>query len=187
MNIIIFGPPGAGKGTQAKNLVKKLNSYQISTGDILREEIKKNTDIGKKIVNNMSNGKFVDDDIVNKLLEKIVFDDTKKNKLIFDGYPRTIDQAKNLEKLLHRSDQKVDFVFFLNVKKDSIIKRLEKRKILEKRSDDDLETILKRYDTYMEVTKPVLKYYSKKNNFYELDGTMEIINISQKIEEILNV
>ena len=187
MNIIIFGPPGAGKGTQAKNLVKKLNSFQISTGDILREEIKKNTDIGKKIVNNMSNGKFVDDDIVNKLLEKIVFDDTKKNKLIFDGYPRTIDQAKNLEKLLHRSDQKVDFVFFLNVKKDSIIKRLEKRKILEKRSDDDLETILKRYDTYMEVTKPVLKYYSKNNNFYEVDGSMEIINISQKIEEILNV
>ena len=187
MNIIIFGPPGAGKGTQAKNLVKKLNSFQISTGDILREEIKKDTDIGKKIVNNMNNGKFVDDDIVNKLLEKIVFDDTKKNRLIFDGYPRTIDQAKNLEKLLHRSDQKVDFVFFLNVKKDSIIKRLEKRKILEKRSDYDLENILKRYDTYMEVTKPVLKYYSKKNNFYELDGTMEIINISQKIEEILNV
>ena len=187
MNIIIFGPPGAGKGTQAKNLVKKLNSFQISTGDILREEIKKDTDIGKKIVNNMNNGKFVDDEIVNTLLEKIVFDDTKKNKLIFDGYPRTIDQAKNLEKLLNRSDQKVDFVFFLNVKKDAIIKRIEKRKILEKRSDDESGTILKRYDTYMDVTKPVLEYYSKKNNFHELDGSMEIINISQKIEEILNV
>ena len=135
----------------------------------------------------MNNGKFVDDNIVNSLLEKIVFDDTKKNRLIFDGYPRTINQAKNLEKLLNNSDQKVDFVFFLNVKKDTIIKRIEKRKILEKRSDDDLETILKRYDTYMEVTKPVLEYYSKKNNFYEIDGSMEIINISQKIEEILNV
>ena len=187
MNIIIFGPPGAGKGTQAKNLVKKLNSFQISTGDILREEIKKNTDIGKKIVNNMSNGKFVDYDIVNKLLEKIVFDDTKKNRLIFDGYPRTINQAKNLDKLLNRSNQKLDFIFFLNVKKDTIINRLEKRKTLEKRSDDDTETILKRYDTYMELTKPVLEYYLKKNNFYELDGSMEIINISQKIEEILNV
>ena len=114
MNIIIFGPPGAGKGTQAKNLVKKLNSFQISTGDMLREEIKKDTDIGKKIVNNMNNGKFVDDDIVNKLLEKIVSDDTKKNRLIFDGYPRTINQAKNLEKLLNSSDQKVDFVFLPN-------------------------------------------------------------------------
>ena len=187
MNIIIFGPPGAGKGTQAKNLVKKLNSFQISTGDMLREEIKKDTDIGKKIINNMNNGKFVDDDIVNKLLKKIVFDDTKKNRLIFDGYPRTIDQAKNLEKLLNSSDQKVDFVFFLNVKKDSIIKRIEKRKIQEKRSDDDFKTILKRYDTYMKVTKPVLNYYSKNNNFHEVDGSMEIIKISQKIEEILNV
>ncbi len=187
MNIIIFGPPGAGKGTQAKNLVKKLNSFQISTGDMLREEIKQDTDIGKKIINNMNNGKFVDDDIVNTLLEKIVSDDTKKNRLIFDGYPRTINQAKNLEKILKSSDQKVDFIFFLNVNKDAILKRLEKRKILEKRSDDDFKTILKRYDTYMENTKPVLEYYSKKNNFHEVDGSMEIINISQKIEEILNV
>ena len=187
MNIIIFGPPGAGKGTQAKNLVKKLNSFQISTGDILRDEIKKDTDLGKKIVNNMNNGKFVDDDIVNKLLEKIVFDDNKKNRLIFDGYPRTINQAKNLQSLLDASNQKIDFIFFLNVNKDAIIKRIEKRKILEKRSDDDFETIIKRFDTYMEVTKPVLDYYSKNENFYEVDGSMEIINISQKIEEILNV
>jgi len=187
VNIILFGPPGAGKGTQAKFLVTKLKGYQISTGDMLRDEIQKNSDIGKKIVNNMNNGKFVDDHIVNKLLEKIVFDDTKKNRLIFDGYPRTIDQAKNLDKLLNRSDQKVDFVFFLNVKKDAIIKRIKKRKILEKRSDDNFKTILKRYDTYMEMTKPVLKYYSKKNNFYEVDGSMEIIKKKKKIEEILNV
>ena len=85
MNIIIFGPPGAGKGTQAKYLVKKLNNVQISTGDILREEIKKDTEIGKKIINNMNNGKFVEDEIVNSLLEKIIFDKKKTNKLIFDG------------------------------------------------------------------------------------------------------
>ena len=85
MNIIIFGPPGAGKGTQAKYLVKKLNSFQISTGDMLREEIKKDSDIGKKIINNMNEGKFVEDEIVNKLLKKIIFDMNKKNKLIFDG------------------------------------------------------------------------------------------------------
>ena len=137
MNIIIFGPPGAGKGTQAKFLVNKYNSFQISTGDILREEIKKDSEIGKKIINNMNDGKFVDDEIVNKLLEKIVFDKNKKNKLIFDGYPRTIDQAKNLEKLLEKSDQNIDYIFFLNVNKDSIIRRIEKRKILEKRSDEN--------------------------------------------------
>ena len=187
MNIIIFGPPGAGKGTQAKYLVKKLNSFQISTGDMLREEIKKDSDIGKKIINNMNEGKFVEDEIVNKLLEKVIFDANKKNKLIFDGYPRTINQAKNLENLLNKSNQKIEYVLFLNVDKDSIIKRIEKRKVLEKRSDDDANTILKRYDTYMEVTKPVLDYYSKNYNFHEVDGSMEIACISQKIEEILKV
>ena len=156
MNIIIFGPPGAGKGTQAKNLVNKLNSFQVSTGDMLREEINRDTEIGKKIINNMNNGRFVEDEIVNKLLEKIIFDKNKKDKLIFDGYPRTINQAKNLDILLKRSDQKIDHIFFLNVDKNSILKRIEKRKILEKRSDDDADTLLKRYDTYMQITKPVL-------------------------------
>ena len=121
MNIILFGPPGAGKGTQAKYLVKKLNNFQISTGDILREEIKNNSDIGKKIIDVMNDGRFVSDDIVNQLLKKQVFDPQKKNKLIFDGYPRSINQAKNLDLLLDSSNQKIDFVFFLNVNKETII------------------------------------------------------------------
>ena len=186
MNIIIFGPPGAGKGTQAKILVKKLNCLQVSTGDMLRDEINKDSEIGKKIINNMNDGKFVEDEIVNKLLEKIIFD-TNKKKLIFDGYPRTLNQAKNLENLLTKSNQKIDYIFFLNVNKDSIIKRIERRKVLEKRSDDDANTILKRYDAYMEITKPVLDYYSKNHNFHEVDGSMEINDIYQKIEEILKV
>ena len=122
-------------------MVKKLNGFQISTGDILREEIKKDTDIGKKIINNMNEGKFVDDEIVNKLMRKVIFDPQKKNKLIFDGYPRTLKQAKNLDILLSESDQKISFIFFLNVNKDTIIQRIEKRKVIEKRSDDDLNTI----------------------------------------------
>ena len=187
MNIIIFGPPGAGKGTQAKNLVKKLNSFQVSTGDMLRAEIKKDTEIGKAIITNMNEGKFVDDEIVNSLLKNIIFDKKKSNKLIFDGYPRTLNQAKNLKILLNKSNQEINFIFFLNVKKDDIVKRIEKRKILEKRSDDNADTILKRYDTYMEITKPVLEYYSKNPNFHEIDGSMEIGNISEKIEEILKL
>ena len=187
MNIIIFGPPGAGKGTQAKNLVKKLNSFQVSTGDMLRAEIKKDTEIGKAIITNMNEGKFVDDEIVNNLLKNIIFDKKKSNKLIFDGYPRTLNQAKNLKILLNKSNQEINFIFFLNVKKDDIVKRIEKRKILEKRSDDNADTILKRYDTYMEITKPVLEYYSKNPNFHEIDGSMEIGNISEKIEEILKL
>ena len=187
MNIILFGPPGAGKGTQAKYLVKKFNSFQISTGDMLRDEIQKNTEIGKKIINNMNDGKFVDDKIVNNLIENAIFDPKKKEKLIFDGYPRSLTQAKNLELLLNKSNQKIDFVFFLNVKKDIIIKRIEKRKLLEKRTDDELNTILKRYDTYMETTKPVLDFYSKNSNFFELDGNSKIDEITAKIESFINV
>ena len=149
MNIILFGPPGAGKGTQAKNLEKKLNNFQVSTGDMLREEIKKESDIGKKIIDYMNEGKFVDDDIVNNLMRKIVFDPKKKDKLIFDGYPRTLEQAKNLDLLLESSNQKIDFIFFLNVNKETIVQRIKKRKIIEKRSDDDLNTILKRYDSFI--------------------------------------
>ena len=187
MNLILFGPPGAGKGTQAKNLEKKLKNFQLSTGDMLRDEINKDTEIGKKIVNNMNEGKFVDDEIVNKLMKRVIFDPQKKNKLIFDGYPRAIDQARNLDILLAETDQKIDFIFFLNVSKDVIIKRIEKRKLLEKRSDDDLETILRRYDAYMATTKPVLDYYSSHKNYHEIDGSMEINQITRKIEEILRV
>jgi len=187
VNLILFGPPGAGKGTQAKNLQKKLNNFQVSTGDMLRDEIKKDTEIGKKIINYMNDGKFVDDGIVNKLMRQIVFDPQKKNRLIFDGYPRAIDQAKNLDLLLKESNQKIDFIFFLNVEKDTIIKRIEKRKILEKRSDDDLNTILKRYDTYMKTTKPVLEFYASHKNYHEIDGGMKIDEITSKIEEILKV
>ena len=187
MNIILFGPPGAGKGTQAKYLVKKLNGYQISTGDILREEIKRDTDIGKKIINNMNEGKFVNDEIVNSLLKNHVFDPNKKEKLIFDGYPRSLSQAKNLDLLLNDSNQRIDHIFFLNVNKETIVERIKKRKLLERRSDDDLDTILKRYDTYIETTRPVLDYYSKNSNFHEIDGTLEINKITNKIEAFLNV
>ena len=187
MNIILFGPPGAGKGTQAKYLVEKLKGFQISTGDILRDEIKKDTDIGKQIINNMNDGKFVSDEIVNTIIKKFIFDPQKKNKLIFDGYPRSLDQAKNLDSLLNDSEQKISFVFYLNVTKETIVKRLEKRKLIEKRTDDDLDTILKRYDAYVDTTKPVLDYYSKNSNFHEIDGAMEIDEITSKIEAFLNV
>ena len=187
MNIILFGPPGAGKGTQSKYLVNKLNAFQISTGDILREEIKKNSDIGKAITNDMKNGKFISDDIVNKLIENLISDPQKKNKLIFDGYPRSLSQAKNLEVLLKNSNQSIDLILFLNVDKETILKRLEKRKIIENRSDDNSKTIVSRYEKYMETTKPVLNFYSKNPNFKEIDGSLEIDEITRKIDAFINV
>ena len=187
MNIILFGPPGAGKGTQSKYLVSKLKNFQVSTGDILREEIKNNSEIGQQITNNMNEGKFVSDEIVNSLIEKLMLDPQKKDKLIFDGYPRSLSQAQYLDLLLDKSNQKIDHIFFLNVNKDTIIERVEKRKTLENRSDDNTDTILKRYDTYMETTRPVLDFYSKNSNFHEINGTKEIDQITKEIEAFINV
>ena len=187
MNIILFGPPGAGKGTQSKYLVDKLKNFQVSTGDILREEIKKNTIIGQQITNNMNDGKFVSDEIVNDLIKNIIYDPQKKNKLIFDGYPRSLSQAKYLDLILDKSNQKIDHIFFLNVNKNTIVERIEKRKILENRSDDNTDTILKRYDTYMETTRPVLDYYSKNLNFHEINGKQEIEQITREIQAFINV
>ena len=183
----MFGPPGAGKGTQAKYIVDKINGFQVSTGDLLRKEIENNTEIGKKIINNMNDGKFVSDDIVNELIKDIIFDPQKKNKLIFDGYPRSLSQAKNLNDLLIETNQNIDHIFFLNVNKETIIKRIEKRKVLENRSDDDIDIIVKRYDTYMETTKPVLDFYSKNQNFKEIDGGLKIDEITRKIDAFINL
>ena len=187
MNIILFGPPGAGKGTQSKYLVKKLDAFQISTGELLREEIKKNSAIGRAITNEMNHGQFVSDNIVNELIKNLISDPQKKNKLIFDGYPRSLSQAKNLDILLKNSNQKIDLVLYLNVDKQTIIRRLEKRKIIENRTDDVSDTIIKRYETYMETTQPVLNFYSQNPNFKEIDGSLEIDEITSKINTFINV
>ncbi len=187
MNIILFGPPGAGKGTQSKYIVKKTNGFQISTGDLLREEIKNESEIGKTISYDMNNGKFVSDEIVNKIIKHHIYDPQKKNKLIFDGYPRSLSQAKNLNLFLNETNQKIDLIFFLNVNKETIINRIKKRKIVENRSDDELNTIRKRFDTYMKTTRPVLDFYSKNTNFHEIDGTLEIDEITRKIDTFINV
>ena len=187
MNILFLGAPGCGKGTQSKLIIKEFGIPQISTGDLLREEIKGGSSLGKEIQDIMSTGKFVSDEIVNSLIEKLMLDPQKKDKLIFDGYPRSLSQAQYLDLLLDKSNQKIDHIFFLNVNKDTIVERIEKRKLLENRSDDNTDTILKRYDTYMETTRPVLDFYSKNPNFHEINGTQEIDQITKEIEAFINV
>ena len=115
MNIIIFGPPGAGKGTQSKFIVNKYNLHQLSTGDLLREEIKNKTELGSKISSIINSGELVSDTIVTNLIEKFISNNDYKNKIIFDGYPRNLTQAKNLDELLKKYDQKVDIVLKLSV------------------------------------------------------------------------
>ena len=213
MNIILFGPPGAGKGTQAQFIVKKHNYFQLSTGNLLRDEIKLKTQLGAEIEQLISNGKFASDKIVNKLLRQSITNLKFRDRIIFDGYPRNVEQAKNLEIILSEFDQFIGHIIFLNVSKDIIKKRIMGRmtcdkcnmtlneyfnkeqielhpcgkEFLKKRKDDSFNVVVARYDTYMKTTKPVLDFYSKNVNFTEIDGAVEIEQITNKINGVLNV
>ena len=213
MNLILLGPPGAGKGTQAKFIAKKFNLYQLSTGDLLREEIKNKTEIGKKIKHVIAHGDFVVDEIVNQLLKTVTTNPSNRNSIIFDGYPRNINQAENLETILNADNQSINFILFLKVTREVIEKRIlgritcekcnktfnkylnneeiEKHKCgnnyLKKREDDNQEVIITRYEEYMKKTKQVLDLYSPRSNFHEIDGSQKIQAITNKIEQILTV
>ena len=213
MNIILLGPPGAGKGTQAQKIVKKHNYFQLSTGDLLRNEIKKKTKTGKEIEEKISKGNFVSDEIVNKLLKDCLNELKYRDRIIFDGYPRTIDQSKNLDNILKEFNQKIDLIISLHVSREVIEKRIIGRITCEKcnitlneffdqdqmklhpcgsnhfikRKDDNSEILMKRYDVYVKTTQPVIEYLSKKENFLEIDGTLKIEEITSKIDTFINV
>jgi adenylate kinase len=213
VNIILFGPPGAGKGTQSQYLVENYNYIQISTGDLLRNEIKKNTNLGKEILAKIDIGDFVNNEIVNSLIDEIVSNKNYHNKLIFDGYPRNISQAENLDNIMLKNNQTIGAIVYLDVTREIIEKRIlgrivcEKcnvsmneyldneqiknhkcgKEYLKKRKDDNSKTIMKRYDTFTKETNPLLDYYSKKTTFYKVNASVKIEEISTKIAEIVNV
>jgi len=185
MNIVIFGPPGAGKGTQSKFLVKKYNLHQLSTGDLLRNEIKNKTKLGLEISSIMNAGELVSDKIVGNLIEKFIANDNFKNKIIFDGYPRTLTQAKNLDNLLNKYKQKIDIVLKLSVSLETVIKRILDRRDQEDRSDDNESTAIKRYKTYEKSSETVLDYYNQSNLLKVINGETSVSEINIEISGLI--
>ena len=186
MNIVIFGPPGAGKGTQSNFIVKQFNLKQISTGELLRKEIKTNTELGHKISSIINSGNLVSDDIVGNIIEKYISNDSYKNKLIFDGYPRNLIQAKNLDRLLKRNDQKIDIALKLSVSLETVKKRILERKNLEKRADDKKDIAIRRYETYENNIKPVIDFYKEHDLLKEVNGEGSISEISDEISGLID-
>ena len=185
MNLVIFGPPGAGKGTQSKFIVKKYNLHQLSTGELLRQEIKNKTRLGEKIESIINAGDLVSDEIVSNLIKKFIEDNNYNNRLIFDGYPRNLNQAQNLDRLLNQHNQKIDIVLKLSVGLEVIKKRILERQIQEDREDDNLEIAIKRFNTYEKSTEPVLDYYKQSNLLKIIDGEATIDEINVEISGLI--
>ena len=207
MNIILFGAPGAGNGTQAKELTKKYEIPQISTGDILRAAIANKTPLGLEAKKLMDEGKLVSDDIVNGLVEARLQEADCEKGFILDGFPRTVAQAEALDGILEKFNKKIEKVIALDVSDDEIIERITGRRVskktgkiyhikynppvdenpedLEQRADDNKETVVKRLEVYNKQTAPVLDYYKKQGKVYTVDGTKKLEEITKDIIEIL--
>ena len=211
MNIILFGPPGAGKGTQADKIVKFFKLHKVSTGDLLRNKTKNNSVLGDKIKSLIDKGSFVSDDIINSLIEEVLSDNKSYNRLIFDGYPRNLSQAKNLDVLLKKYNQKISCAISLNVDQETIVKRILGRlicskcklifnehfnpptsenhscdpKFLNKRSDDNEKAIINRVENYLEKTLPILDFYKDFNLLHQINGKCKIDEIFEQIRAIL--
>jgi len=213
MNLILLGPPGAGKGTQAAKIIEKYKIPQISTGDILRAAVREGTELGKEAQKYMNEGKLVPDSIVIGIIKERLQKDDCKNGYILDGFPRTIVQAEELDKMLKEMGSKLDVVISIEVPDEEIIQRITGRRMckecgavyhikynppkrdgicdkcngqLYQRDDDKEETVRARLDVYKKQTEPLKEYYSKQNILKEVDGTGDINKIFEQIDAILS-
>ena len=179
MNLVIFGPPGAGKGTQSNFIAKKFKLYQLSTGELLRNEIKNNTNLGKEISSIINLGNLVSDELVGSLIDKYLSDKTHRNKIIFDGYPRNLSQANSLNEVLIEINQPLEIVFYLDIPEEVLIKRL----LLRGRKDDTEETIRTRVDIYKKTTEPLIQYFKDLSLLEYIDADRDLKTISSDIKQ----
>ena len=187
MNFILFGPPGAGKGTQAKFLVNKFEILQISTGDILREEVKSKTDLGMSAKAIMDKGDLVSDDIILSIIEKRLSNPDCDNGFILDGFPRTLNQAIELEKILKKLHINIDKIIEINVKDEILLQRITSRALEtnNNRADDNSNVFKNRIEIYHKDTKPVLKFYNDMDKLITVNGMLSIEEVSEEILQLL--
>ena len=216
MNLILFGPPGAGKGTQSSFLVESEKMFQLSTGDLLRAELKSGSDLSKQLKEIMDAGKLVSDNIINNLIEKKISDPSVKNNIIFDGFPRNLEQAKSLDDMLNKYNQKISVIINLKIDYSVLVKRISGRvscsickkpfneffdppvepnncsnnncdsRELIKRSDDNESTVTNRLKTYDDQTLPILDYYRKKGIVKDVDAMKAINEVTGEIKSIIS-
>lgn len=185
VNIVIFGAPGSGKGTQSEMIIENHGLHHISTGEVLREEIAKGSDLGKVANDYISKGHLVPDELIVDILDDMLDEQMLRKGVIFDGFPRTINQAKELQKMLNRRGQDISAVIGLEVPEDELITRLVKRGEVSGRSDDNEETIKQRIQVYHKNTEPLMDYYKQTGIYYPIEGKGTVHEIFDQIAKVL--
>jgi adenylate kinase len=180
-NLILFGPPGAGKGTQSANVANKYQLKHISTGEILRDEVKHNTPIGREVDEYLNNGKLVPDDILITLIDKFVEENRYLNGFVMDGFPRTLVQAEALDKMFEKQGISVSLVISLEVNEEELVQRLCGRAEEQGRSDDKPEVVRDRLETYRQKTSPLLKHFEAQDKVHAINGIGEVNEIFKKL------
>jgi len=185
-NFLIFGPPGSGKGTQSVKLAALFNLIHLSTGDMLREEVDANTALGKKVADIMEKGELVPDEIVIQMISNRIDANPQAGGFIFDGFPRTVEQARALDDALAARNTSISLMLVLEVEHDELVKRLLARAEESDRPDDkDVAVIENRIDVYRKKTRPVISYYKDKDKYMPVDGMGDISEIFSRLVNIL--
>ncbi|MDH5720373.1 MAG: adenylate kinase [Spirochaetia bacterium] len=177
-----MGPPGAGKGTQSKIVMNRLNIPQISTGDILRESIESQSELGIKAKEYMDAGNLVPDEVVIGIIEERISNDDCENGFILDGFPRTTEQANALDKMLPQKGMKINNVVYFDVPENELVERMLERSKKEGRADDNLESVKNRLEVFKSKTQPLIDYYEEKSILTKIDGVGNIDEISEKVK-----